>query len=360
VAVWRRDAFSLECESKDKKSAPKDYNFDAVFNEHSTQEDVFADCRGLIGSTVDGFNVTVFAYGQTGAGKTHTMYGSGEMPGLVPRAADELFAVIGRYSHDSQSKVCVSMFELYRDELVDLLWTKSKDRKAPPSLDVKKDSRGTVKVENAIEAQVQSPQELLKAISDGQSRRHVAATKMNADSSRSHLICIVTIESINAKTKQVSVGKLTLCDLAGSERLKKSEVTGEQMKEAQSINKSLTALGDVIEALTKQAKHIPYRNHRLTQLLSDSLGGNAKTLMFVNCSPAIGNLDETGAALSYAVRAKNIVNKVEKNSDNQEVARLKKVVQVMSAELEQARAAGPGPQQLPEAPFGDDDNDVEE
>jgi len=163
---------------------------------------------------------------------------------------------------------------------------------------------------------------------------------MNADSSRSHLICIVIIESTNKKSKQVATGKLTLCDLAGSERLKKSEVTGDQMKEAQSINKSLSALGDVIEALTKQAKHVPYRNHKLTQLLSDSLGGNAKTLMFVNCSPVVGSLDETGAALSYAARAKMIVNKVEKNQDTQEVARLKKVIQVMSQELEQARQGG--------------------
>mmetsp|Transcript_20429 Transcript_20429/g.36638 ORF Transcript_20429/g.36638 Transcript_20429/m.36638 type:complete len:1280 (-) Transcript_20429:40-3879(-) len=359
-AVRRRDAFCLECEAKDKKSPPKDYNFDAVFDERSTQEDVFADCRSLIGSTVDGFNVTVFAYGQTGAGKTHTMYGSEAMPGLVPRAADELFMVVGRYAHDCQSKVLVSMFELYRDDLIDLLWTKTKDKKTPPSLDVKKDSRGTVKVENSVEAEVKTPAELLKAISDGQNRRHVAATKMNADSSRSHLICIVTIESINSKTKQVSVGKLTLCDLAGSERLKKSEVSGEQLKEAQSINKSLTALGDVIEALTKQSKHIPYRNHRLTQLLSDSLGGNAKTLMFVNCSPAIGNLDETSAALSYAVRAKNIVNKVEKNSDSQEVARLKKVVQMMNVELDKARAAmGERTEELPDLGEGEGDGDNE-
>eukprot|EP00930_Biecheleria_cincta_P023564 TRINITY_DN17016_c0_g1_i1.p1 TRINITY_DN17016_c0_g1~~TRINITY_DN17016_c0_g1_i1.p1 ORF type:complete len:1264 (-),score=307.06 TRINITY_DN17016_c0_g1_i1:30-3821(-) len=341
VAVWRRDAFSLETESKDKKG-PKDYNFDAVFDERHSQEDVFADCRGLIGSAVDGFNVTVFAYGQTGAGKTHTMYGNDAMPGLVPRAAHELFQVIGRYAHDCESRVLCSMFELYRDDLVDLLATKVKG-KTPPSLDIKKDSRGTVKVENAVEVEVNSPEELLRTIARGNDKRHVAATKMNADSSRSHSIFIVMIENTNHKTKQVSTGKLTLCDLAGSERLKKSEVTGEQLKEAQSINKSLTALGDVIEALTKQAKHVPYRNHRLTQLLSDSLGGNAKTLMFVNCSPALGNLDETGAALSYAVRAKNIMNKVEKNSDSQEVARLKKVIQVMSSELEQARAtAGTG------------------
>merc|ERR1712190_158057 len=162
---------------------------------------------------------------------------------------------------------------------------------------------------------------------------------MNADSSRSHLIFIILVESVNRKSKQVSTGKLTLCDLAGSERLKKSEVSGDQMKEAQSINKSLTALGDVIEALTKNAKHIPYRNHKLTQLLSDSIGGNAKTLMFVNCSPVAGNVEETGAALAYAERAKKIINKVEKNQDSQEVSRLKNVVKMMSQELEQARTA---------------------
>lgn len=337
MGVRKLDAFSLETDAKDKRSEAKTFNFDTVYDERSSQEDVFSDCRALIGSCVDGFNVTVFAYGQTGAGKTHTMYGSETMPGLVPRAAHELFEVIGRYAHDAKSKVTCSMFELYRDDLVDLLLPKAK-AKSPPPLDIKKDSRGTVKVENAVEIEVNSPEELLKTIGIGQERRHVAATKMNDDSSRSHLIFIVMVESVNHKTKQVSAGKLTLCDLAGSERLKKSEVTGEQMKEAQSINKSLTALGDVIEALTKQAKHIPYRNHKLTQLLSDSLGGNAKTLMFVNCSPAAGNLDETGAALQYAQRAKMILNKVEKNSDSQEVARLKKVIQVMSSELEQARS----------------------
>mmetsp|Transcript_36270 Transcript_36270/g.84372 ORF Transcript_36270/g.84372 Transcript_36270/m.84372 type:complete len:242 (+) Transcript_36270:177-902(+) len=230
------------------------------------------------------------------------------------------------------------MFELYRDDLVDLLVPKSRSR-ALPALDIKKDTRGSVYVENAASREAGGAADLLKAIADGQERRHVASTKMNADSSRSHLIFTIAIESCNKKTKQVATGKLTLCDLAGSERLKRTEVTGEQVKEAQSINKSLSALGDVIEALTKNSKHVPYRNHKLTQLLSDSLGGNAKTLMFVNCSPALGNAEETGAALGYATRAKLIMNKVERNQDSQEVARLKKVIQVMSQELEHVRAS---------------------
>lgn len=347
VAARRVDAFTMELDSKDKRAPPKTFTFDSIFNEHNTQEDVFADCRSLVSSAVDGYNVTVFAYGQTGAGKTHTMYGNEKAPGLVPRVADEIFGLLSKYSHEAVSKVRCSMFELYRDDLVDLFLPKAKARNPPP-LDVKKDTRGSVFVDNATEREAGTAEELLQAITEGQERRHVSATKMNSDSSRSHLIAILVIESTNRKTKQVSTGKLTLCDLAGSERLKKSEATGEQMKEAQSINKSLSALGDVIEALTKHAKHVPYRNHKLTQLLSDSLGGNAKTLMFVNCSPVAPSLDETGAALGYAARAKLIMNKVEKNQDSQEVARLKKVIQVMSGELEQARAgqaelAPPGP-----------------
>merc|ERR1719223_1255768 len=130
------DAFQLEVDPPKNegkavrraavRGGPSTFAFDSIFDEHSTQEDVFAECVALVAAAIDGFNVTVFAYGQTGAGKTHTMYGSGEMPGLVPRAADELFAVLGRYSHGSQSKVCVSMFELYRDDLMDLILPKSK------------------------------------------------------------------------------------------------------------------------------------------------------------------------------------------------------------------------------------------
>jgi len=150
---------------------------------------------------------------------------------------------------------------------------------------------------------------LLNLLERGNSQRTVAATAMNSQSSRSHLILIIKIVSVNRETKEQLKGKILLCDLAGSERLKKSEAKEDQAKEAIEINKSLTALGDVIEALTKGGKQmVPYRNHKLTQLMQDSLGGSAKTLMFVNCSPASSNLDETFMSLKYAQRAKRITN----------------------------------------------------
>ena len=145
---------------------------------------------------------------------------------------------------------------------------------------------------------------------------------------------VVRGTDVKQKNKSVQMGKISLVDLAGCERMKKSGVTGDQAKEAVAINKSLTALGDVIEALTSGKTHVPYRNHKLTQLMMDSLGGNAKTLMFVNISPAASNVDETVAALAYATRAKQVTNKVSKNEESQEVTRLKQVIASLSKQLE--------------------------
>jgi len=156
-----------------------------------------------------------------------------------------------------------------------------------------------------------TPEELTKVLERGNEQRKVAATEMNSESSRSHLIFMIKVLSINKETQERLRGKILLCDLAGSERLKKSGALEEAQTEAIEINKSLTALGDVISSLTQQQKKgnvIPYRNHKLTQLMQDSLGGSAKTLMFVNCSPASSNMDETHMSLKYATRAKNITN----------------------------------------------------
>lgn len=341
LCLKKVDDYTLDLEREGRKEG-KTFVYDSIFDASTSQASVFAECKDLVQSAVDGYNVTIFAYGQTGAGKTHTMYGGDteESQGLVPRVIEELFRIKtkdhGRYTIGTK----VYMMELYRDDLQDLLLPRG--RKSPGSLEVKRDARGSVYVENVHEVSVETADELHHQLDFGMEKRHVAATKMNADSSRSHLITTIVLSVYNRSKKTTTGSKITLVDLAGSERLKKSEATGEQMKEAMSINKSLTALGDVIEALTSKSKHIPYRNHKLTELMSDSLGGNAKTLMFANCSPALSNAEESMGTLQYAARAKLITNQVAKQTESKETNRLKQVIATMAKEMEALRGGGGG------------------
>lgn len=315
------DEFTVEHPWKDDKA--KQHIYDRVFDGTAIQEDVFEDTKYLVQSAVDGYNVCIFAYGQTGSGKTYTIYGNESDPGLTPRATSELFKILKREKHKFSFSLKAYMVELYQDTLVDLLLPKGAKR---PKLDIKKDSKGMVTVENVTIASISTIEELRSIIQKGSEQRHVSGTQMNEESSRSHLILSVVIESTNLQTQSVARGKLSFVDLAGSERVKKSGSAGNQLKEAQSINRSLSALGDVISALSTGGQHIPYRNHKLTMLMSDSLGGNAKTLMFVNVSPAESNLDETYNSLIYASRVRSIVNDPNKNVSSKEVARLKKLV----------------------------------
>ncbi|MBA0608177.1 hypothetical protein Godav_020419, partial [Gossypium davidsonii] len=315
------DEFTVEHPWKDDKA--KQHMYDRVFDDSATQEDIFEDTRYLVQSAVDGYNVCIFAYGQTGSGKTFTIYGSDNNPGLTPRAIAELFKILRRDSNKFSFSLKAYMVELYQDTLVDLLLPKNAKRL---KLDIKKDSKGMVAVENATVIPISTFEELKSIIQRGSERRHISGTQMNEESSRSHLILSVVIESTNLQTQSVARGKLSFVDLAGSERVKKSGSVGDQLKEAQSINKSLSALGDVISALSSGGQHIPYRNHKLTMLMSDSLGGNAKTLMFVNVSPAESNLDETYNSLTYASRVRSIVNDASKNISSKELVRLKKLV----------------------------------
>lgn len=185
-------------------------------------------------------------------------------------------------------------------------------KEQPPKLDIKVDERKVVQIKNAVIKTVSSPEELMTLFTQGNIERHVGATKMNAESSRSHSIFAIMIESFDMNTKKTNFGKLSLVDLAGSERADKTGASADRLKEAQSINKSLSALGDVISALSTGEKFIPYRNNKLTQVMQDSLGGNAKTLMFVNFSPADYNADETATSLAYATRVKKITNNASK------------------------------------------------
>ncbi|KAL5181141.1 Kinesin-like protein KIN-14E [Glycine soja] len=277
----------------------------------------------LVQSAVDGYNVCIFAYGQTGSGKTFTIYGVENNPGLTPRATAELFRILRRDSNKYSFSLKAYMLELYQDTLVDLLLPKNAKRL---KLDIKKDSKGMVAVENVTIVSISTMEELNSIIQRGSEQRHTSGTQMNDESSRSHLILSIVIESTNLQSQSTARGKLSFVDLAGSERVKKSGSSGSQLKEAQSINKSLSALGDVISALSSGGQHIPYRNHKLTMLMSDSLGGNAKTLMFVNVSPVESSLDETHNSLMYASRVRSIVNDPSKNVSSKEIARLKKLI----------------------------------
>merc|ERR1711974_77960 len=181
-------------------------------------------------------------------------------------------------------------------------------------LEVRRDARtGDTSIENVEERVVSDPDQLMRLLEEGVERRTVATTQMNTDSSRSHLFLSISVEVYDREVKSSVTGKIRLCDLAGSERPKKSGASGDVMREAIEINKALTALGDVIEALTRSGPRggpVPYRNHKLTQLLSDSLGGTAKTLMFVNVAPARSEVEETLNSLAYASRVRKVTNDV--------------------------------------------------
>ena len=326
-ALTLPDEFTLEHPWRDEKK-PRSYTFDTVFGEDTTQEQVFEDTKYLIQSVFDGYNVCIFAYGQTGSGKTHTIMGDGANPGLTPRAIEEVMRIV--YQGSKKGKFSVNMeaymLELYQDTLYDLLLSPDKTSN-PPKLDIKKDAKGWVTVQNATVVSVGSKEDIMHVVESGLKVRRTASTKMNVESSRSHLVFSLVIETTDLQTQQVTRGKISFVDLAGSERVKKSGASGDTMKEAQAINKSLSALGDVISALAgEKAGHIPYRNHKLTMIMSDSLGGNAKTLMFVNVSPSDNNIEETQNSLTYATRVRTIKNDASKDSANKEMVRLKEAL----------------------------------
>jgi len=312
---------------------PKQFVYDAVFSPANTQEDVFEDTKNLMQSCLDGYNVCLFAYGQTGSGKTFTMTGSDAMPGVTPRGIRQLYGLIEQNSANLDVTVSTYFVELYNDGLVDLYWSLDHDarREQPPKLDIKLDAKKMVFIKNVTLRTAASADELLSLFDQGNANRHVGATAMNAESSRSHSIFAILIESYNKTTKKTATGKLSLVDLAGSERADKTGATADRLREAQNINKSLSALGDVISALSTNQKFIPYRNNKLTQLMQDSLGGNAKTLMFVNLSPADYNQEESLTSLMYAARVKLITNTADKNTDNEEIAKLKAIIRNLKA-----------------------------
>ena len=304
----------------------KEYTFDNVFTAANSQADVFKDTKMLMQSALDGYNVCIFAYGQTGAGKSWTMSGSdspadGTNLGIIPRAINEIYNIMEREAKRYTFEVKLFMVELYLQSIIDLLY--KGDDADRPDLAIKKERTGNVYVENSTVVPITGKENLNATYEEALTRRKTASTEMNAGSSRSHLIMTILLKSTNLKTKMDILGKLTMVDLAGSERADKTGATGDTLKEGMAINKSLSCLGDVINALTEGKGHVPYRNHPLTQMMSDSLGGNAKTLMFVNCGPADYNAPETVSSLMFAAWCKTIKNDQTKQIETDAIKALK-------------------------------------
>ncbi|KAG6623254.1 Kinesin-like protein [Phytophthora cinnamomi] len=294
----------------------KSFTFDSVYDETTSQRQ-FYDESGypLVESIFDGYNGTIFAYGQTGCGKTHTMQGKDSPPelrGVIPLSFDHIFDTINADT-TREYMVRASYLEIYNEDIRDLLNDDAKKK-----LDLKESADGTVYVKDLTEVVVRDVESMNSVMNRGFKNRTVGATLMNEGSSRSHSIFTVVVETNETIGGQdhFKAGKLNLVDLAGSERQSKTGATGNRLKEGCKINLSLSALGNVISALVDgKGKHIPYRDSKLTRLLQDSLGGNTKTLMVAAVSPADYNYDETLSTLRYANRAKNIKNKPVVNED---------------------------------------------
>jgi len=284
----------------------KKYEFDRVFLPTATQEIVFEETKPLITSCADGYNVAIITYGQTGAGKTHTLMGSKACPGLNPRAMDELLRVCQERTQIDYA-LNVSLIEIYCNTLVDLL--------SDESVGDQKCAVQGGKLHGLVTHTITSAAEIAGVLEKGSRNRQVAATAMNSESSRSHMMLCLEVSSTDRITGHKSTGKLTLVDLAGSERLDKTfdattKNPEERLKEAKSINTSLATLGQVFVNLRAGSKHIPYRNSKLTECLQELISGDSKVAFFVNVSPDKSNLVESVSTMNFGKNLGAIVKSV--------------------------------------------------
>jgi len=295
----------------------KQFSFDRIFDQNMSQATIYEDSAfSLVESVVEGYNGTIFAYGQTGCGKTFTMMGiqnDETLKGIIPRTFGHIMDVIETNTNKNFLLRC-SYLEIYNEEIHDLLSADVRQR-----YELKESPDKGIFIKDLTMTIVKSIAELEKCMVTGTKNRSTGETLMNKESSRSHSIFTIYLETsqnYDDNNTRITAGKLNLVDLAGSERQSKTQATGILLKEATKINLSLSALGNVISALVDgKSSHIPYRDSKLTRLLQDSLGGNTKTVMIACVSPASYNYDEILGTLRYASRAKNIQNKPKVNED---------------------------------------------
>ncbi|KAI0998984.1 Kinesin heavy chain [Podosphaera aphanis] len=342
----------------DSKEASGSFTFDRVFDMNSRQKDVFDfSIKSTVDDILNGYNGTVFAYGQTGAGKSYTMMGTDidndEGRGVIPRIVEQIFASILSSPGTIEYTVRVSYMEIYMERIRDLL--------APhnDNLPVHEEKSRGVYVKGLLEIYVSSVQEVYEVMRRGGNARAVASTNMNAESSRSHSIFVITITQKNVETGSAKSGQLFLVDLAGSEKVGKTGASGQTLEEAKKINKSLSALGMVINNLTDgKSSHIPYRDSKLTRILQESLGGNSRTTLIINCSPSSYNAEETLGTLRFGMRAKAIKNKAKINAEispaelkallkkaQSQVTTFEQYVHTLDAEVQQWRSGDSVPKE---------------
>uniref|UniRef100_A0A8C1LXZ6 Kinesin-like protein n=1 Tax=Cyprinus carpio TaxID=7962 RepID=A0A8C1LXZ6_CYPCA len=297
--VTRGDKYIAKFQGEDSiVIGGKPYVFDRVFQSNTTQEQVYTACaQQIVKDVLGGYNGTIFAYGQTSSGKTHTMEGNlhdTDGMGIIPRIVQDIFNYIYSMDENLEFHIKVRLF-------------------SKTNLSVHEDKNRVPYVKGCTERFVCSPDEVMDTIDEGKSNRHVAVTNMNEHSSRSHSIFLINVKQENTQTEQKLSGKLYLVDLAGSEKVSKTGAEGAVLDEAKNINKSLSSLGNVISALAEGSTYVPYRDSKMTRILQDSLGGNCRTTIVICCSPSSYNEAETKSTLMFGQRAKTIKNTVSLN-----------------------------------------------
>ena len=318
-----------------------EFTFDRVFDGSAPQSAIYREVQPAVQDLLAGYNATIFAYGQTSSGKTYTMQGpdidDADKKGIIPRVVEDIFASVAAAPEEVEFTIRASYLEIYMERIRDLL-DPERD-----NLRIREDRTKGIFVQGQKEVYVGSVEDVFEVLHIGQHNRAIASTGMNAQSSRSHSVFLLAIASRNTRDMSTRSGKLYLVDLAGSEKVGKTGAEGTTLNEAKMINKSLSALGNVIKALTEgKSQHVPYRDSKLTRLLQESLGGNARTTLIINCSPSTYNEEETLSTLRFGMRAKTIVNKATANVERSaaelkallakaeaEIARLKGIIRVL-------------------------------
>ncbi|XP_069920779.1 kinesin-like protein KIF19 isoform X1 [Oryctolagus cuniculus] len=324
------------------RSRERTFIFDTVFDQHASQEEVYcATTQRLVEGIISGYNATVFAYGPSGAGKTHTMLGMDAEPGIYLQTLTDLFEAIEGTRDVTDCSVSMSYFEIYNEVIRDLLNPSS------GFLDLREDARGSIQIAGVTEVSTSNAQEIMQLLTKGNRQRTQEPTATNRTSSRSHAVLQVTVHQRSRGAdlaEEVHVGRLFMVDLAGSERAAQTQNRGKRMKEGAHINRSLLALGNCINALSEKgggrAQYVNFRDSKLTRLLKDALGGNSRTVMIAHISPASTCFEESRTTLLYAYRAKNIKTRVKRNLLNvsYHIAQYTDVISQLRGEIEQLKS----------------------